>query len=85
MTISSNNGWSATAETSRNGNVSYAEGTGRWNAHAGVYSSKAFNILLAIRGDRLMVIMITEKADGSKQPIRALFSRQPAKFLYDKS
>ncbi|MBB4567903.1 hypothetical protein [Rhizobium leucaenae] len=85
MMISANNGWSATAETSRSGNVSYAAGTGQWDVPTGKYSQKAFDILLAIRGDRLMVIMITEKANGSKQSIRTFFSRRAAKLLYDKA
>ncbi|PST61485.1 hypothetical protein C9E91_18945 [Rhizobium sp. SEMIA4064] len=85
MMISANNGWSATAETSRNGNVSYAAGTGQWDAQIEKYSQKAFDILLTIRGDRLMVIITTEKADGSKQSIKAFFSRRAAKLLYDKA
>ncbi|MBN8952758.1 MULTISPECIES: hypothetical protein [unclassified Rhizobium] len=85
MTISANNGWSATAETSRNGNVNYAVGAGRWSAQTGVYVSKPFDIFLAVDGNRLMIIMAIGKADGSKQPIKALFSRKPIKFLNDKT
>ena len=84
MRISTNNGWSATAETSSYGNSNYAAGMGRWNSYVEKYSQKAFYILLAIRGDRLMVIMKTEKADGSNQMIRALFSRRTANSTHDK-
>ena len=85
MRISTNNGWSATAETSSNGNSSYAAGMGRWNSYVEKYSQKAFYILLAVRGDRLMVIMKTEKADGSNQMVRTLFSRRTAKLRYGKT
>ncbi|NLR99346.1 hypothetical protein HGP17_21200 [Rhizobium sp. P38BS-XIX] len=85
MTISTNDGWSATAQTGRYGNVNYAEGTGQWSAQSGIYSSKPFDIFIAIRGDRLMIIIAVEKSNGSKQPIRALFSRKPVKFLNDKT
>jgi hypothetical protein len=84
MRISTNNGWSATAETSSYGNAGYAAGMGRWSSYVEKYSQKAFYILLAVRGDRLMVIMKTEKADGSNQLIKTLFSRRTAKPLYDK-
>ncbi len=84
MRISTNNGWSATAETSSYGNSNYAAGMGRWNSYVEKYSQKAFYILLAVRGDRLMVIMKTEKADGSNQMIRTLFSRRTASSLHDK-
>ena len=85
MRISTNNGWSATAETSSSGNSSYAAGMGRWNSYVEKYSQKAFYILLAVRGDRLMVIMKTEKADGSNQMVRTLFSRRTAKLRYGKT
>lgn len=85
MRISSNNGWSATAETSNYGNVGSAAGMGRWSSYAEKYSQKAFYILLAIRGDRLMMIMMTEKADGSNQLIRTFFSRRAARPLCDKT
>lgn len=85
MRISTNNGWSATAETSSYGNSSYAAGMGRWNSYVEKYSQKAFYILLAVRGDRLMMIMKTEKADGSNQLIRTLFSRRTAKLPYGKT
>jgi hypothetical protein len=78
MRISASNGWSATAETSGYGNASYAAGMGRWNSYVEKYSQKAFYILLAVHGDRLMVIMKTEKADGSDQLIKMLFSRRIA-------
>ncbi|WP_141720037.1 hypothetical protein [Rhizobium sp. YK2] len=84
MRISTSNGWSATAETSSYGNASYAAGMGRWSSYVEKYSQKAFYILLAVRGDRLMVIMKTEKADGSNQMIRALFSRRTANSTHDK-
>lgn len=79
MRISTSNGWSATAETSDDGNASYAAGMGRWYSYMEKYSQKAFHILLAVRGDRLMVIMRTEKADGSSQLIKTLFSRRAVK------
>ncbi len=84
MRISTSNGWSATAETSSYGNASYAAGMGRWSSYVEKYSQKAFYILLAVRGDRLRVIMKTEKADGSKQLIETLFSRRTIKSLYGK-
>lgn len=84
MRISASNGWSATAETSSYGNAAYAAGMGRWSSYVEKYSQKAFYILLAVRGDRLMVVMKAEKADGSNQLIKTLFSRRTAKPLYDK-
>ncbi len=84
MTISSNSGWSATAETSSNGNVSYAEGTGHWNAYAGEHNPKAFSVFLAIRDNRLMIIMGTEGKDRSKQKTKMLFERRP-EFSYDRT
>lgn len=84
MRISTSNGWSATAETSSYGNASYAAGMGRWSSYVEKYSQKAFYILLAVRGDRLMVIMEAEKADGSNQLIRTLFSRRTTNSLHDK-
>jgi len=84
MTISSNSGWSATAETSSNGNVSYAEGTGHWNAHAGEHNPGAFSVFLAIRDNRLMIIMGTEGKDRSKQKTKMLFERRP-EFSYDRT
>ncbi|MFJ6324416.1 MULTISPECIES: hypothetical protein [unclassified Rhizobium] len=81
MRISTSNGWSATAETSGYGNASYAAGMGRWRSYVEKYSQKAFYVLLAVRGDRLMVIMKAEKADGSNQLIKTVFSRRTAKPL----
>lgn len=85
MRISANYGWSATAETGSYGNVGYAAGMGRWSSYMEKYSQKAFHILLAVRGDKLTVIMMTEKANGSNQLIRALFSRRTAYPPYDRA
>jgi len=84
MTISSNSGWSATTETSNNGSASYAEGTGQWNVHADEHNPRTFDVFLAIRGNRLMMIMTTEGKDKSRQRTKTLFERRP-EFSYDKT
>ncbi|AGB72939.1 MULTISPECIES: hypothetical protein [Rhizobium] len=85
LSISANNGWMATAETSRSGNAAYAAGNGRWHARVGAYSRGAFDILLAIRDEKLMMVMLVEKPNGSKQAIKAIFRKRKPETRPDKA
>lgn len=76
LTISANNGWSATAETGYNGPANKASGKGHWKIKSGShYGNKAFDILLAVRRGKLTVIMVVEAINGRTQTIEAVFTK----------
>lgn len=76
LIVSANNGWAATVQTNRNGPAYYATGQGRWKMRPGtIYSNKVFDVLFALRGKHLMMVMVVELGNGSKRTIRAVFTR----------
>ncbi|MEZ2132664.1 MULTISPECIES: hypothetical protein [unclassified Sinorhizobium] len=86
LVVSTNNGWAATVQMDRNGPAYYALGQGRWKMRPGtIYSNKAFDVLFALRGKQLMMVMVVELGNGSKRTIKAVFARPVPKFPMTKA
>jgi opacity protein-like surface antigen len=75
LTVSANNGWSATVVASeRNGQVA-ATGSGRWRGTKNPVDGTSFGIELELRGDRLHMTMRIDAGAAAPRIVRAVFER----------
>ncbi|WP_172724115.1 hypothetical protein [Neorhizobium sp. T25_27] len=86
LVVSANNGWSATVETGRNGPARFAGGQGRWKMRPGtIYSNRVFDVVFALRGEQLAMVMVVDFGNGSKRTVRAVFARPAPKLPMTKA
>lgn len=44
-----------------------------------IYSNKAFDVVFALRGEQLVMVMVMDFGNGSKRTVRAVFARPAPK------
>jgi hypothetical protein len=76
LTVTANNGWSASLIAVQNGNTAGATGAGRWQSGlTGAVAGKRFTVDFVLRDQRLIMSMLVEMGNGSRRTIRAVYGR----------
>ncbi|MGF6174939.1 hypothetical protein [Ensifer sp. 4252] len=76
LTIVSKAGWSAVATADSYVYASTASGTGRWQSDIGA-ANAAFEVYLALEGNRLFVVLMTKSDRGPSPHVKAIYEKRP--------
>jgi hypothetical protein len=76
LTVTANNGWSASVTIGQNSDLPNASGVGRWGTNlTGAFAGKRFNVDFVLKDQRLTMSMLVDMGNGSKRMIQAVFGR----------
>lgn len=73
LTVSANNGWSATVVANRD--MIAATGNGRWDSRRRPLADKAFSVHFIVRDARLYMTMVVYSESGAKRTVKGVFER----------
>jgi hypothetical protein len=76
LIVIANNGWSASITTRENADLPKASGVGRWGTNlTGAWAGKRFKVDFVLKDQRLIMSMLVDMENGSKQMIHGVFGR----------
>jgi hypothetical protein len=75
LSVTANNGWSATVIEGERGGNPAATGAGRWRVQGGDLDGKTFDVDFELHGDRLTMTMRIDAGRGSRRVVRAVYGR----------
>lgn len=76
LTVTANNGWSASLVAGQTSDSINATGVGRWRSGlTGAMAGKRFNVDFVLKDLRLYMSMLVDMGNGSKRTIKAVFGR----------
>ena len=75
LTVTANNGWSATVVASQKDDLVAATGNGRWSSRSKPLAGKAFSVDFVVRDARLYMIMLVDSVSGPRQIVKGVFGR----------
>ena len=75
LSVTANNGWSASVDAGDTATGPTAYGRGRWSADGSAFASKPFTVEFTMRGERLYMTMTNDLGNGRKRIVRAVFGR----------
>jgi hypothetical protein len=75
LTVTANNGWSATVVAKQNGDLIAATGNGRWSSLSTPLAGKAFSVEFIVRDARLFMTMRVDRGGGPRRIVKGVFGR----------
>ena len=75
LTVTANNGWSATIVANQNGDLIAATGNGRWSSRSKPLAGKAFSVEFIVRDARLYMTMLVDPGGGPRRIVKGVFGR----------
>jgi hypothetical protein len=75
LTVTANNGWSATVVANQKGNLVAATGNGRWSLRSKPLAGKAFSVDFVVRDDRLYMTMLLDSGTEPRRVVKGVFGR----------
>ena len=75
LTVTANNGWSATVVANQKGDLIAATGNGRWSSRSKPLAGKAFSVDLVVRDARLYMTMLVDSGSGPRRIVKGVFGR----------
>lgn len=75
LSVTANNGWSASIVEQRRDGLPAAVGRGRWRVVNSAFDGKDFAVDLQLRGDRLYMTMRIALGKGALRVVRAVYGR----------
>ena len=75
LTVTANNGWSATVVANRQDDLIAATGNGRWSSRSKPLAGRAFSVDFVVRDDRLYMTMLVDSGTGTRRIVKGVFGR----------
>jgi hypothetical protein len=75
LTVTANNGWSATVVASQKGDLIAATGGGRWSSRSKPLAGQVFSVEFIVRDARLYMTMLVDSGSGRRQIVKSVFGR----------
>jgi hypothetical protein len=75
LTVTANNGWSATVVANRQDDLIAATGNGRWSSRSKPLAGRVFSVDFVVRDDRLYMTMLVDSGTGTRRIVQGVFGR----------